>query len=125
MGFATVCLSTGVRQPQAIALYESSGYALTEPYGKYVGQPLTRCYRKTLLPERTVMSAGEAAEPTEFPHGIGKVARRELALNGYTTYEQLTRVTAAELLRIHGVGPKAIRILGEELAARGLGFATG
>jgi len=33
-------------------------------------------------------------------------------------------VTAAELLAIHGVGPKAIRILEEELAARELAFAT-
>jgi hypothetical protein len=32
-------------------------------------------------------------------------------------------VTPAQLLRIHGVGPKAIRILEEELAARGLAFA--
>jgi predicted flap endonuclease-1-like 5' DNA nuclease len=63
------------------------------------------------------------APPTEFPHGIGKVARRELALNGYTTYEQLTHVTAKQLLAIHGIGPKAIRILGEELSARGLSFA--
>lgn len=64
------------------------------------------------------------APPTEFPHGIGKVARRELALNGYTTYEQLTRVTAKKLLSIHGIGPKSIRILGEELASRGLSFAA-
>jgi predicted flap endonuclease-1-like 5' DNA nuclease len=60
---------------------------------------------------------------TEFPHGIGKVARRELALNGYMTYEQLTHVSAKQLLAIHGIGPKAIRILGEELSARGLSFA--
>jgi predicted flap endonuclease-1-like 5' DNA nuclease len=65
------------------------------------------------------MSTQDAAEPTEFPPGIGKVARRELALNGYTRYEQLTSVTSAALLSIHGVGPKAIRILDEELAARG------
>jgi predicted flap endonuclease-1-like 5' DNA nuclease len=65
----------------------------------------------------------EEAPRTEFPHGIGKVAKRELALNGYTTYEQLTHVTAKHLLAIHGIGPKAIRILGEELAARGLSFA--
>ncbi|GIG68418.1 hypothetical protein [Phytomonospora endophytica] len=64
----------------------------------------------------------EQAE-TEFPHGIGKVATRELALNGYTRYEQLTGVSARTLLRIHGVGPKAIRILGEELTGRGLAFA--
>ncbi len=62
-------------------------------------------------------------DATEFPHGIGKVAERELASNGYTSYEQLTRATAKQLLSIHGVGPKAIRILGEELASRGLSFA--
>jgi predicted flap endonuclease-1-like 5' DNA nuclease len=60
---------------------------------------------------------------TEFPRRMGKVAPRELAFNGYTRYEQLTKVTPAELLKIHGVGPKAIRILEEELAARGLSFA--
>ncbi|WP_216216704.1 helix-hairpin-helix domain-containing protein [Amycolatopsis aidingensis] len=70
------------------------------------------------------MPTQDAAEPTEFPHGIGRVARRELALHGYTRYDQLTGVSSAELLRIHGVGPKAIRILEEELAARGLAFAT-
>ncbi len=55
---------------------------------------------------------------------MGKVAPRELAANGYTRYEQLTTVTPKELLKIHGVGPKAIRILEEELAARGLSFAS-
>jgi predicted flap endonuclease-1-like 5' DNA nuclease len=63
------------------------------------------------------------APETEFPHGIGKVANRELALNGYTRYDQLTTVSATELLKIHGIGPKAIRILGEELTNRGLSFA--
>ncbi|MEU4602290.1 hypothetical protein AB0F43_04845 [Kribbella sp. NPDC023972] len=63
-------------------------------------------------------------EPTEFPHRMGKVAPRELALNGYTRYEHLTTVTPAELLRIHGVGPKAIRILAAELVARGLSFKS-
>lgn len=62
---------------------------------------------------------------SEFTTQIGKVARRELANHGYTRYEQLTTVTAKELLRIHGVGPKAIRILGEDLQEQGRGFATG
>lgn len=70
------------------------------------------------------MATQDVAEPTEFPPRIGKTARRELALNGYTRYDQLTSVTSAELLEIHGVGPKAIRILDEELAARGLSFAS-
>ena len=61
---------------------------------------------------------------TEFPARMGKVAPRSLAEHGYTRYEQLTSVTAEDLLKIHGVGPKAIRILEEELAARGLSFAS-
>lgn len=61
--------------------------------------------------------------PSEYTPRIGKVATRELALHGYTTYAQLTTVTTAQLLAIHGVGPKAIRILTEELDAQGLTFA--
>lgn len=60
---------------------------------------------------------------TEFPRSIGKVANRELALNGYTTFDSLTEVSAKELLKIHGIGPKSIRILGEELAAQGKAYA--
>jgi hypothetical protein len=59
---------------------------------------------------------------TEFPDAIGRVAKRELAANGFTRYEHLTQTTPAKLLAIHGIGPKAVRILGEELAARGLSF---
>jgi hypothetical protein len=70
------------------------------------------------------MAPPDTQGPTEFPHSIGKVARRELALYGYTRFDQLTDVTPVELLRIHGIGPKAVRILGEELAARGLAFAS-
>jgi predicted flap endonuclease-1-like 5' DNA nuclease len=61
--------------------------------------------------------------PTEYPQRLGRTARRVLALHGYTRYDQLTAVTAADLLRIHGVGQKAIRILTEELTERGLAFA--
>ncbi|MFS8104858.1 hypothetical protein LFM09_47930 [Lentzea alba] len=61
---------------------------------------------------------------SEFPRTIGKVATRELASNGYTTFDSLTKVSAKELLKIHGVGPKAIRILGEELAAQGKAYAA-
>jgi predicted flap endonuclease-1-like 5' DNA nuclease len=42
----------------------------------------------------------------EVPHGIGRVAKRELAANGYTRYDQLTTATAKELLRIHGIGKR-------------------
>lgn len=62
-------------------------------------------------------------EGRELTPRIGKVARRGLAAHGITTYEQLTTRTTQELLAIHGVGPKAVRILAEELDGLGLGFA--
>jgi putative acetyltransferase len=42
-------LATGIRQPEAIALYERCGYTRVEPYGKYVNAPLTRCYEKSVI----------------------------------------------------------------------------
>lgn len=54
---------------------------------------------------------------------MGRVARRELAGAGYERFADLVGVTERELLAIHGVGPKAIRILTEELALREMGFA--
>lgn len=67
-------------------------------------------------------AAAEADSDSDFPF-IGKVAKRELANAGYTRLEQLPAVSEAELLKIHGVGPKATRILGEALAEKGLAFA--
>jgi hypothetical protein len=41
---------------------------------------------------------------------------------GYTRLEQLTSVSAQGVLALHGMGPKGIRILREELAAQGKAF---
>ena len=60
---------------------------------------------------------------TEYPRAIGRVARRELASHGFTTYADLGGAARRELLAIHGIGPKAVRILGEELTRRGAAFA--
>lgn len=53
---------------------------------------------------------------------IGAPAQRALASVGITTLKQLTAVTEAELLMLHGMGQKAVRILHEELKAKGLSF---
>jgi predicted flap endonuclease-1-like 5' DNA nuclease len=58
----------------------------------------------------------------DLPDEIGRTAARELSLNGITSLEQVARHSRQELLTIHGVGPKAIRILEEALAAQGLGY---
>jgi predicted flap endonuclease-1-like 5' DNA nuclease len=58
----------------------------------------------------------------DLPDEIGRTAARELSLNGITSLEQVARHSRQELLAIHGVGPKAIRILEEALAAEGIGY---
>lgn len=58
----------------------------------------------------------------DLPDAIGKTAARELAGNGITRLDEVAGHTRAELLAIHGVGPKAIGILADHLAARGLAY---
>jgi predicted flap endonuclease-1-like 5' DNA nuclease len=62
---------------------------------------------------------------SDLPRSIGKPATRGLHGAGYTQLAQLTTVTEAELLALHGVGPKAIRILKAALNEQGLAFAAG
>lgn len=50
---------------------------------------------------------------------IGAPATRALALAGYHTLNSLDGASARELVALHGVGPKAIRIITAELQAQG------
>lgn len=59
------------------------------------------------------------SDESELPAAMGKVARRELALNGLTRLDQFDGASEKELLAIHGVGPKAIGILREHLERDG------
>jgi GNAT superfamily N-acetyltransferase len=47
-GAASMILETGLRQPEAITLYESAGYLPIAGYGFYRGGPLSRCFGKSL-----------------------------------------------------------------------------
>lgn len=58
----------------------------------------------------------------DLPHAIGKTAARELAAHGMTSLARVAEHSRRELLAIHGVGPKAVTILGDALAARGLAY---
>ncbi|TKK85273.1 DNA-binding protein [Herbidospora galbida] len=58
---------------------------------------------------------------TELPK-IGRPAERALAEAGCRTLEDVTRFTAKELLALHGMGPRGVRILTEVLDAHGLSF---
>ena len=47
-GADVVVLETGLRQPEAIALYESAGYVPVPAFGYYRDVPLSRCYGRRL-----------------------------------------------------------------------------
>jgi predicted flap endonuclease-1-like 5' DNA nuclease len=63
-------------------------------------------------------------QPVDFPAGIGVPARRALAGAGYTRLEQLASVSEKDLLKLHGMGPKALGLPRSALNAQALSFAT-
>jgi hypothetical protein len=62
------------------------------------------------------------AGESDFPDKIGKPARQALLAAGYVRLEQLATVREAEVLKLHGMGPKALGMLRQALADRGQSF---
>lgn len=56
-GYARAVLETGTQQPEAIALYESSGYEAADPFGIYAENDGSRFFAKKLLDPVVVDSA--------------------------------------------------------------------
>lgn len=54
----------------------------------------------------------------DIPLTIGKVAHRQLLAHGLIDLGKVAEKTEQELLAIHGVGPKAIRLLKAALKDR-------
>jgi hypothetical protein len=95
------------------------------PLGDINGQQLNHWVRRAWLsraPKRLVaqVAAGDTAaagEVGDLPKAIGRPATQALISAGITTLTQVAELTEAELLAMHGVGPKAVRILSEALSA--------
>src|SRR5690554_2717674 len=67
---------------------------------------------------------GQAPQgPDALPAAIGKPASRALLLANINSLQAVAAMTQEELLSLHGVGPKAVRLLAEALAASGRTFA--
>ena len=52
LGFSESILETGKKQPEAIRLYQKSGYQLIPNFGQYHGVDNSVCMRKTLSNSR-------------------------------------------------------------------------
>jgi putative acetyltransferase len=48
LGFSKAILETGIKQPEAIGLYEKTGYLLVANYGQYKNIRTSVCFEKTL-----------------------------------------------------------------------------
>ena len=62
------------------------------------------------------------SSPADLPRGLGAPATRALHEAGYTDLPSLAGVPERELAQLHGVGPKALRILRAALEEQGLSF---
>ncbi|MEU6269600.1 hypothetical protein [Saccharopolyspora shandongensis] len=93
------------------------------PIGDINGQQLNHWVRRAWLsraPKQLAarVAAGDSAAPGEvgdLPKAIGGPATRALTGAGITTLAQVAALTDADLLAMHGVGPRAVRILRETL----------
>jgi putative acetyltransferase len=110
-GYRQVSLETG--SPEAFAparaLYAAAGFERCGPFGDYPDNGFS-----------TFMTMELSGESSPLPKSIGAPATRALTGAGYISLESLAGVTEKDLAKLHGVGPKALRILKEELAAKGL-----
>ncbi len=48
LSYTSCILETGIKQPEAIALYKKQGYEVIPNYGQYTGLDTSICFKKTL-----------------------------------------------------------------------------
>ncbi len=70
--------------------------------------------------QRTTRDGGTLQPPSSFPRGVAAPAIRALRSAGYVELEQLAGVSAADLAKLHGMGPTALARLQDALTQRGL-----
>ncbi|GHJ42612.1 GNAT family N-acetyltransferase [Streptomyces sp. TS71-3] len=78
-GRTRMVLETGVRLPEAIALYVSSGYQLCARFGPYRFDELSRCYAKPLVTAAVPGPTTAPATTTPATTAPGPDARRGTA----------------------------------------------
>jgi hypothetical protein len=63
-------------------------------------------------------------EETDLPK-LAAPARRALIGAGYTRLEHLTKAEESEIMKLHGMGPNAMKVLRDALRERGLSLRPG
>lgn len=97
------------------------------PLGDVNGQELNALVRaswasrapKRLAASLAAVDAGEVPDTSDLPPAIGRAATRALLNAGVITLDDVATRSESELLALHGLGPKAVRVLADALAERG------
>ncbi len=76
--------------------------------------PLTNSPRKRAAANKQTAQIKES-----FPPGLSQPALRALAGAGYTRLDQFAKARAEDLVRLHGMGPKAIELIRAALKEHG------
>jgi predicted Fe-Mo cluster-binding NifX family protein len=71
------------------------------------------------------MTMNQKDTESDLPTNLAKPAQRALASAGYLRLEQFTKLSEAEVLMLHGIGPKAMNQIRSALIAKGPSFADG
>ena len=86
---------------------------------------LSRAPKRLAAALRQAPSGDAPPGPDALPRSIGKPATRALLGAGVKTLADVSAKTEAELLALHGVGPRAVKLLGEVLRERGMMLRAG
>lgn len=89
-----------------------------DPSSSKRAEPINRA-----MAEERMKGVVEPAGPSDLPK-IGRPATRALAQIGVRNVAQLADYTEQHILALHGVGPRAIRILRPVMAEMGVAFRT-
>jgi len=87
-----------------------------------VNKPRQRCELMTDPAKRAAANARTSAIRDHLPAGLSQPALRALESVGVKRLKDLTRFSEAELLELHGMGPKAMTVIRAALAAENLSF---
>ncbi|MBU8917779.1 DNA-binding protein [Bacillus sp. FJAT-29953] len=63
-------------------------------------------------------------EKSDLPEKLAKPALRALTGAGIFRLDQLSKLSEAEILKLHGMGPKALGQIREALAVKGISFRS-
>ncbi len=68
------------------------------------------------------MALNNSSIKSDLPAELAKPARRALDGAGYLQLEHFTKLSEVEVLKLHGMGPKALEQIRRALNDRGLSF---